>query len=103
MNANELTLAAADAIVERVRADRVTMLDQSPHQLARATSRAALSGCARVLGDAELKKRLAEKGSARARDFEAKSIADRYGELFLRVANGSASRAGAPPVRGAAL
>ena len=40
-------------IVERVRADRVTMLDQSPHQLARSAKRAALGACARVLGDAE--------------------------------------------------
>jgi glycosyltransferase involved in cell wall biosynthesis len=60
-------------------------------------------GILRVLGDAELKKRLSEKGSARARDFEAKSIADRYGELFLRVANGAAARAVDSAVRGAAL
>jgi MPBQ/MSBQ methyltransferase len=40
-------------IVERVAPDRVTMLDQSPHQLARSHRRAELEGCRRVLGDAE--------------------------------------------------
>jgi MPBQ/MSBQ methyltransferase len=42
-----------EGIVERVRADRVTMLDQSPHQLARAGRRGDLAACERVLGDAE--------------------------------------------------
>jgi MPBQ/MSBQ methyltransferase len=42
-----------EGIVERVRPDRVTMLDQSPHQLARAAGRGALAACRRVLGDAE--------------------------------------------------
>ncbi|MCA1816355.1 MAG: glycosyltransferase [Acidobacteria bacterium] len=52
---------------------------------ARALARAVL----RVLGDAELKRRLAERGRERARDFEAESIAARYGELFLRIADGA--------------
>ncbi len=42
-----------EGIVERVDADCVTMLDQSPHQLARARSREALAGCRKLLGDAE--------------------------------------------------
>jgi MPBQ/MSBQ methyltransferase len=40
-------------IVERVDAARVTMLDQSPHQLARSQRRAGLAGVRRMLGDAE--------------------------------------------------
>jgi MPBQ/MSBQ methyltransferase len=40
-------------IVEHVDAAGVTMLDQSPHQLARSHERPALARCARVLGDAE--------------------------------------------------
>jgi MPBQ/MSBQ methyltransferase len=40
-------------IVERVDPARVTMLDQSPHQLARAARRPALAGVRRLLGDAE--------------------------------------------------
>jgi MPBQ/MSBQ methyltransferase len=40
-------------IVEHVDAPRVTMLDQSPHQLARAGRRPALAGVRRLLGDAE--------------------------------------------------
>jgi MPBQ/MSBQ methyltransferase len=40
-------------IVERVDPARVTMLDQSPHQLARSHRRAGLAACRRVLGDAE--------------------------------------------------
>lgn len=40
-------------IVERVDAARVTMLDQSPHQLARARAKPALAACPKVLGDAE--------------------------------------------------
>jgi MPBQ/MSBQ methyltransferase len=40
-------------IVERVAPARVTMLDQSPHQLARSRKRAELAACRRVLGDAE--------------------------------------------------
>ncbi len=42
-----------EGIVARVDPARVTMLDQSPHQLARSRSKPALEACARVLGDAE--------------------------------------------------
>jgi MPBQ/MSBQ methyltransferase len=42
-----------EGIVERVDADKVTMLDQSPHQLARARAKPALERCAKLLGDAE--------------------------------------------------
>jgi MPBQ/MSBQ methyltransferase len=42
-----------EGIVERVDAARVTMLDQSPHQLARARAKPALAPCRRLLGDAE--------------------------------------------------
>jgi MPBQ/MSBQ methyltransferase len=42
-----------EGIVERVDPTRVTMLDQSPHQLARADRRPALAGVRRLLGDAE--------------------------------------------------
>src|SRR5918999_5561941 len=42
-----------EGIVEHVDAERVTMLDQSPHQLARARAKPALAGCAKLLGDAE--------------------------------------------------
>jgi MPBQ/MSBQ methyltransferase len=42
-----------EGIVEHVDAGSVTMLDQSPHQLARAARRPALAGCRRLLGDAE--------------------------------------------------
>ena len=42
-----------EGIVDRVEPSRVTMLDQSPHQLARAARRPALAGCRRLLGDAE--------------------------------------------------
>jgi MPBQ/MSBQ methyltransferase len=42
-----------EGIVERVDAARVTMLDQSPHQLARAAKRPGLAACRRLLGDAE--------------------------------------------------
>ena len=42
-----------EGIVEHVEAARVTMLDQSPHQLARAARRPALAACRRLLGDAE--------------------------------------------------
>src|SRR5215213_10848718 len=42
-----------EGIVERVDADCVTMLDQSPHQLRRAEGKPALARCAKVLGDAE--------------------------------------------------
>lgn len=48
-------------------------------------------GILRVLGDEELKRRLAARGLERARAFEAKSIADEYGELFMRIANGHTS------------
>jgi MPBQ/MSBQ methyltransferase len=40
-------------IVGHVRPERVTMLDQSPHQLARAARRPELAACTRLLGDAE--------------------------------------------------
>jgi MPBQ/MSBQ methyltransferase len=40
-------------IVEHVDAAHVTMLDQSPHQLARSQRRPALTGVKRMLGDAE--------------------------------------------------
>jgi MPBQ/MSBQ methyltransferase len=42
-----------EGIVARVDPARVTMLDQSPHQLARAGRRPALAGVRRLLGDAE--------------------------------------------------
>jgi MPBQ/MSBQ methyltransferase len=42
-----------EGIVARVDAARVTMLDQSPHQLERAARRPALAACRRMLGDAE--------------------------------------------------
>jgi MPBQ/MSBQ methyltransferase len=42
-----------EGIVQRVDPERVTMLDQSPHQLARAERRPALAGVRRLLGDAE--------------------------------------------------
>src|SRR5215208_2034229 len=40
-------------IVERVDAEHVTMLDQSPHQLAHARGKPELAACAKLLGDAE--------------------------------------------------
>jgi MPBQ/MSBQ methyltransferase len=40
-------------IVERVDAGQVTMLDQSPHQLAHARRKPELEACAKLLGDAE--------------------------------------------------
>jgi MPBQ/MSBQ methyltransferase len=42
-----------EGIVAHVDAGNVTMLDQSPHQLARAARRPALAGVRRMLGDAE--------------------------------------------------
>src|SRR4051794_6860709 len=42
-----------EGIVARVNAASVTMLDQSPHQLARSRTKPALADCPRVLGDAE--------------------------------------------------
>ena len=42
-----------EGIVERVGAEPVTMLDQSPHQLAVAARKPALGDCRRVRGDAE--------------------------------------------------
>ena len=42
-----------EGIVEHVDAADVTMLDQSPHQLARSRAKPALAACMRVLGDAE--------------------------------------------------
>ena len=44
---------ATEAIVRSVAPERVTMLDQSPHQLARARRKRALAGVAKVIGDAE--------------------------------------------------
>ena len=44
---------ATEAIARRVGAANVTMLDQSPHQLARAAAKPALAGVEQVLGDAE--------------------------------------------------
>jgi MPBQ/MSBQ methyltransferase len=42
-----------EGIIEHVDAGRVTMLDQSPHQLARARRKPALAECEKLLGDAE--------------------------------------------------
>jgi MPBQ/MSBQ methyltransferase len=42
-----------EGIVETIEPGRVTMLDQSPHQLSRAQRKPALRGCRKVLGDAE--------------------------------------------------
>ncbi len=42
-----------EGVVEHVDAPRVTMLDQSPHQLARSHRRPALHACRRIEGDAE--------------------------------------------------
>ena len=42
-----------EGIVAAVPADRVTMVDQSPHQLARARAKPALAACEKLLGDAE--------------------------------------------------
>lgn len=42
-----------EGIVAHVDAADVTMLDQSPHQLARSRAKPALAACKRVLGDAE--------------------------------------------------
>ena len=42
-----------EGIVARVPARQVTMLDQSPHQLARARAKPALTDCRKLLGDAE--------------------------------------------------
>jgi len=42
-----------EGIVARVDPARVTMVDQSPHQLARARRKPALAACAKRLGDAE--------------------------------------------------
>ncbi len=44
---------ATEGIVERIAGERVTMLDQSPHQLAVAERKPALAACRRVQGDAE--------------------------------------------------
>jgi MPBQ/MSBQ methyltransferase len=44
---------ATEAIVRTVAPERVTMLDQSPHQLARARRKRALAGVTKVIGDAE--------------------------------------------------
>src|SRR4051812_8989684 len=42
-----------EGIVKRIDPANVTMLDQSPHQLARARAKPELAACAKVLGDAE--------------------------------------------------
>jgi MPBQ/MSBQ methyltransferase len=42
-----------EGIVAKVRPERVTMLDQSPHQLARARRKLSLDACTKLLGDAE--------------------------------------------------
>jgi glycosyltransferase involved in cell wall biosynthesis len=60
-----------------------------------ASAPALARGLLRVLGDEGLKQRLAAKGRERARDFDAKAIADAYGELFLKVASGAARAKGA--------
>ena len=44
---------ATEGIVQLADADRVTLLDQSPHQLARARAKPALARCDKRLGDAE--------------------------------------------------
>jgi MPBQ/MSBQ methyltransferase len=44
---------ATEAIARAVSSDRVTMLDQSPHQLARARRKRALDGVTKLVGDAE--------------------------------------------------
>jgi MPBQ/MSBQ methyltransferase len=44
---------ATEGIVRHVAPENVTMLDQSPHQLARAAARPALRDCRRLEGDAE--------------------------------------------------
>jgi MPBQ/MSBQ methyltransferase len=44
---------ATEGIVRHVAPEKVTMLDQSPHQLARAAARPALRDCRRLEGDAE--------------------------------------------------
>jgi MPBQ/MSBQ methyltransferase len=44
---------ATEAVVRAVAPERVTMIDQSPHQLARARRKPALAAVAKVLGDAE--------------------------------------------------
>jgi MPBQ/MSBQ methyltransferase len=43
----------SEGIVEHVDAGRVTLLDQSPHQLARARAKPSLARCAKLIGDAE--------------------------------------------------
>jgi MPBQ/MSBQ methyltransferase len=42
-----------EGIVQRIAPANVTMLDQSPHQLARARAKPELAACAKVQGDAE--------------------------------------------------
>jgi MPBQ/MSBQ methyltransferase len=43
----------SEGIVEHIAPERVTLLDQSPHQLARAAAKPSLSACHFVQGDAE--------------------------------------------------
>jgi MPBQ/MSBQ methyltransferase len=43
----------SEGIVEHVDAEHVTLLDQSPHQLARARAKPRLARCAKLIGDAE--------------------------------------------------
>jgi glycosyltransferase involved in cell wall biosynthesis len=52
----------------------------------------------RVLNDDRISKRLSAAGKERARDFDARSIAAAYEELFLNVANGSVSVRGGEKV-----
>jgi MPBQ/MSBQ methyltransferase len=42
-----------EGIAARINARNITMLDQSPHQLARSAAKPSLRDCTRVLGDAE--------------------------------------------------
>jgi MPBQ/MSBQ methyltransferase len=42
-----------EGIVEAIRPEHVTMLDQSPHQLAKSRSKPRLDACTKLLGDAE--------------------------------------------------
>jgi glycosyltransferase involved in cell wall biosynthesis len=53
-----------------------------------ALSRALL----RVLTEPTLQKKLSQNGQKRSQDFHAQAIASAYGEMFLRVANGTKTR-----------
>jgi glycosyltransferase involved in cell wall biosynthesis len=56
---------------------------------------ALASALLRVLTDPALKKQLSCNGQKRSQDFHAQAIASAYGEMFLRVVNGTTTR----PVR----